>query len=104
MNNLHITDKECVCFHRYVWWIDGLVHFITPNITEGVPSEALIYGGRYGLIFADDTADVSAFGHITEYPSAQVTIGFTIPTEGGVTPDHTVLHDGPCLVEDISGL
>lgn len=67
-------------------------------------SEALIYGGKYGLIFAEDTADVSTYGHGTSYPSAEVTISFSIPTEGGVTPIHTVLHDGPCVVDDIAGL
>lgn len=92
------------CFIRFVWWISGLVHFTLPNITEGVPSEALIYGGKYGLIFAEDTADVSVFGHGTEYPSADVTVSFSFPTQGGVTPAHTVLHDGPCLVNDIAGL
>lgn len=89
---------------RYVWWISGLAHFTLPNITEGVPSEALLYGGKYGLIFADDTAETSTYGHVTDYPSADVTVAFTIPTEGGATPAHSVLHDGPCLVGDIAGI
>lgn len=69
-----------------------------------MPTDALIYGGKYGLIFADDTADISTFGHQTEYPSADVTIALSIPTEGGVTPAHAVLYDGPCEVNEFAGL
>lgn len=69
-----------------------------------MPTEATIYGGKYGLIFADDTADISTFGHDTQYPSADVTISFSIPTEGGVTPAHTVLYDGACEVNELAGV
>lgn len=76
------------------------MRFTLPNATEGMPSEAWIHGGKYGLIFAEDTEDV-AYGHGTEYPSSDATVAFSIPTEGNVTPKHTVLHDGPCLVNEI---
>lgn len=75
-----------------------------PNITDSSLGEVLIEGGKHGLIFADDTADVSAIGHDTRYPSDEVTISFSVPTLNGVTPAHTVLHDGPCIVNEVSGV
>lgn len=85
---------------QYVWFITGLVHLSLPNVTD----EAWVYGGKYGLIFADDTVDVSRWGHITKYPGADETVASTIPTENGTRPDHVVLHDGACEPGELSGI
>lgn len=63
-----------------------------PNGTD----EAWIQGGKNGLIFAEDTADISTFGHGTAYPSADETVALSLPTVGNVVPDHIVLHKGAC--------
>ena len=77
---------------RYVAFLSGVAHVTLPDN----PDTATIQGGRNGLIIAADTAAVSTKGHNTDYPSGQETIAIQIPTQGGVVPEHTVLHAGPC--------
>ncbi|EPQ55764.1 hypothetical protein GLOTRDRAFT_121223 [Gloeophyllum trabeum ATCC 11539] len=79
---------------QYVVFLSGLAHITLPNSTQ----EAWVQGGRNGMIFAADTADVSLLGHSTAYPSGDQTVAMQIPTEGGLVPNHTVLHSGPCVV------
>ncbi|KAI1340403.1 hypothetical protein F5Y15DRAFT_380578 [Xylariaceae sp. FL0016] len=84
---------------QYVWFISGLIHLTLPNATD----EAWVYGGRYGLIFADDTADVSGWGHRTRYPGSDETIALTVPVQDGKAPAYTVLHDGACDDGELAG-
>ena len=72
-------------------FLSGLAHVTLANSTV----EAYIQGGENGLIFAADTADVSAKGHSTNYPSMEETRAIQIPT-GGTIPQHNVLYSGPC--------
>lgn len=71
-----------------------------PNAT----GEAYVYGGKYGLIYADDTKDISSWGHITRYPGGDETIAVTFPVRDGINPEHMVLHDGPCTTEEAFGI
>ena len=75
-----------------------------PNTTESSTTSAWIQGGKYGLIVAVDTADVSRYGHITTYPSDSNTVSLQIPFAEGIAPEHTVIHDGPCGWEDAVGI
>lgn len=52
------------------------------------------------MILAVDTAAVSTFGHNTTYPSKETTVALQIPVEGGLVPNHTVVHTGPCVDGD----
>lgn len=77
---------------RYVGFVSGKAVVTLPNGTD----TATIYGGKHGLIFAADTKDKSTYGHITKYPSQDVTVLFQIPAANNQVPEHVVLHDGPC--------
>ncbi|KAI4201283.1 MAG: hypothetical protein LQ350_003320 [Teloschistes chrysophthalmus] len=77
---------------QYVAFTSGEAIISVPGSDE----KAFIKGGKYGLIFAADTASVSKKGHATQYPSDQETTAFQIPTADGEIPPHTVLHPGPC--------
>ncbi|KXG50934.1 uncharacterized protein PGRI_065060 [Penicillium griseofulvum] len=81
---------------QWVVFLSGLAHITLPDST----TEAWIEGGRNGVILALDTADVSALGHFTTYPSRDRTTSVVIPLEKGV-PSHRVLHDGPCQGEEL---
>jgi hypothetical protein len=59
-----------------------------------------VRGGEYGLIIAADTANVSALGHISTYPSEHVTTAFQMPTANGAVPKHVVLHNGACKAQE----
>lgn len=83
---------------RYVAFLSGLAHITLPNGTD----EAYVVGGKYGLILAADTANVSTGGHITRYPSGEATITLEMPTKGGAVPLHRVLHAGACTGADQS--
>lgn len=92
---------------RWVIFLSGLAHITLPhphrsNNTNNShkTDEAWILGGKNGAILALDTADVSAEGHITRYPSGEATIALQIPLEGGVPPKHRVLHAGACKSEE----
>src|SRR5258707_1535786 len=76
---------------RWVVFTSGLAHITLPNSTV----EAYVPGGKYGLIFAADTAALGAKGHSTNYPSDGETNVLQIPT-GGTIPRHNVLYTGPC--------
>lgn len=79
-------------------FLSGLAHVTLANST----AEAFISGGKNGLIFAADTADVSAKGHATNYPSKAETRAIQIPT-GGTIPPHNVLYSGPCKGQQVMG-
>jgi hypothetical protein len=83
---------------QWVVFLSGLAHVTLANSTE----EAFIFGGKNGLIFAADTAAVSAKGHATNYPSKEETRAIQIPT-GGTIPNHTVLYSGPCKGQQLYG-
>ena len=83
--------------NRYVAFLSGVAHVTLPDS----PEAATIHGGRNGLIIAADTADVSRKGHNTDYPSGQETTAIQIPTQGGMVPEHKVLHAGPCQKKEM---
>ncbi|KAI0600180.1 hypothetical protein F4775DRAFT_546534 [Biscogniauxia sp. FL1348] len=85
---------------QYVWFISGLVHLSLPSATP----EAWVYGGKYGLIYAEDTADVSGWGHRSQYPGSDETVALVVPVKDGVSPKHKVLHDGPCVTGELAGV
>ncbi|CZT22439.1 uncharacterized protein RCC_08309 [Ramularia collo-cygni] len=85
---------------QFVTFLSGLIHVTLPNSTD----DAWIIGGKYGLIFAEDTADVSEYGHGTEYPAKGDTIALEVPLAPGTKLNHTVLHAGGCMWEDQTGL
>ncbi|KAJ9144623.1 hypothetical protein NKR23_g5993 [Pleurostoma richardsiae] len=85
---------------QYVFFASGLIHLSLPNGTN----EAWIQGGKYGLIIAADTANVSAHGHRTRYPSDADSVAIQVPLAPGGEFDYVLLHDGACTAEEMSGL
>jgi hypothetical protein len=85
---------------RYVYFISGLAHITLPNAT----GEVWVQGGKYGLIIAADDAAVSKYGHTTSYPGDADTVALQVPFKGGVAPNHTVLHSGPCTWPEMTGI
>ena len=85
--------------------MSGLVHIKTPH--SGLPhrlNEVYVEGGRTGWILAADTADVADQGHITSSPGLQPTVIAQSTIKGNKPPEHSVLHNGPCLGGDLAGL
>ncbi|EKV04891.1 WD40 repeat-like protein [Penicillium digitatum] len=81
---------------QWVVFLSGLAHITLPTST----TEAWIEGGKNGAILALDTADVSALGHFTTYPSQERTTSVVIPLGKKGVPGHRVLHEGPCQEEE----
>ncbi|KAM7215891.1 hypothetical protein V8F06_008747 [Rhypophila decipiens] len=54
---------------------------------------------KSSVVIAADLKSVSTIaGHYTEFPSnTEPTILVQIPFEGDKAPEHTILHDGPCV-------
>jgi hypothetical protein len=84
---------------RLVFFASGLIHITVPNGTD----EAWIYGGKYGLTVAADTADVSRHGHSAQYPGNEATILLQVPFAAAGLK-HTVLHRGVCTYEEMAFL
>lgn len=82
---------------RWVVFLSGLAHITLPHSDK----EAWIRGGKEGAILALDTANVSDDGHITKYPSDEVTVAMQVPLKKKV-PGHRVLHSGACKGEEVS--
>ena len=56
--------------------------------------EAHVHASKNGLVFAGDTAALSARGRFTIF--TKETFLMQVPTAGGIVPPHTVLYTGPC--------
>ncbi|KAL8726451.1 MAG: hypothetical protein Q9181_006048 [Wetmoreana brouardii] len=82
---------------QYVAFTSGEAVISVP----GSDQKAYIKGGRDGLIFVADTANVSVKGHLTQYPSDKETTALQIPTANGTIPPHIVLHRGPCPQHEV---
>ncbi|OJJ44051.1 hypothetical protein ASPZODRAFT_33732, partial [Penicilliopsis zonata CBS 506.65] len=76
---------------QWVVFLSGLAHITLPHSID----DAWILGGEDGVILALDTAAVSD-GHITTYPSNEVTVALELPIAGSVVPEHRVLYSGAC--------
>lgn len=83
---------------RWVAFLSGLAHISLPHSDK----EAWIRGGKEGTILALDTASVSGDGHITKYPSDEVTVALQLPLKEKKVPGHQVLHGGACKGEEVS--
>lgn len=77
--------------------LEGLAHITLPDSD----AEAWIPGGQHGVLLALDTADVSAEGHYTNYPSER-TVALQIPLGAGGVPKHRVLHMGACSKAELN--
>ncbi|EAW10504.1 uncharacterized protein ACLA_049760 [Aspergillus clavatus NRRL 1] len=83
---------------QWVIFVSGLAHLTLPHSQD----EAWIRGGKHGMILALDTADVSADGHYTTYPSDEVTAAVVVPLKNGDgDPGHRVLHKGACNAAEL---
>jgi hypothetical protein len=86
-------------------FLSGLVHISIPNSTlPASQSEAWIQGGKYGILIAADTVDLSKNGHITDFPGGADTVIAQFPLEGGKVPEYKVLYTGPCRLNELVGL
>ncbi|KAK9855361.1 hypothetical protein MYU51_002829 [Penicillium brevicompactum] len=74
---------------------------LKPGFETSSEAEARVEGGKNGAILALDTADVSALGHYTTYPSKERTVALEIPLGEAGAPSHRVLHEGPCEGEEL---
>lgn len=63
-----------------------------------------MHGGKYGLIIAADTADRSARGHRTRYPSGSNTVALEIPIRDRDSFKYKVLHSGACHESETTGI
>ena len=77
-------------------FLSGLVHVTLPN-DESL--EAYFQAGD--IIIATDMMNVSATGHITDFPGSRDTMIAQFPLVGNVVPEHTVLHSGQCTKGDL---
>lgn len=98
--SLVTTDRPAYIYHRFVWFVSGLIHL---SLHRG-DDEAWIQGGKYGLIAAADTSDVSRHGHSTTYPSDADTVALAFPLAPDEKFEYTILRNGPCKEEDMIGL
>lgn len=96
-------DSLARSLNRWVVFTTGLAVVSIPG-DNSVNGTAYVSGGGFGAIFVTDTADASSHGHITRYPGITDTIALQIPTKDGRIPGHNVLHAGPCLAKDVTGL
>jgi hypothetical protein len=86
--------------YRFVLFTSGLAHI---SLYKG-DEEVWIQGGKYGLLIAADTADRTAHGHLTRYPSAADTVALTVPIKDREGFKYKVLHPGPCREDDMIGI
>ncbi|OIW26340.1 hypothetical protein CONLIGDRAFT_683328 [Coniochaeta ligniaria NRRL 30616] len=84
---------------QLVFFVAGLIHVSLPNRTD----EAWVQGGKYGLIIAADTANISTHGHRTQYPGNEATVALQVPF-ASTGLKYGVLHRGACNYEEMAFL
>ncbi|THW30491.1 hypothetical protein D6D25_05896 [Aureobasidium pullulans] len=85
---------------QYSMILQGLVHISLPSGKD----EIYIQPGPLSLLLVIDERNVSISGHITDFPGSETTLIAQFPVEGNKVPEHTVLHAGPCGLDDVRGL
>ncbi|GLA24908.1 hypothetical protein ACMYSQ_005970 [Aspergillus niger] len=80
---------------QWVIFLSGVAHITLPTSTD----EAWIVGGKNGAILALDTAEVSALGHSTTYPTEESTVVLEVALKE--IPGHRVLHGGACGEDEL---
>jgi hypothetical protein len=80
-----------------VIFLSGSVEITFPNSSAA----HVFHGGKHNIIFAADTADRSAFGHISTVLGEDLE-SIMVPLVGGGVPEHVVLHDGVCGVGELA--
>jgi hypothetical protein len=56
------------------------------------------------MLIAADLKEVAAQGHVTVFPGRERTLIAEFPVVDNKVPEHSVLHVGPCMGEDLAGL
>lgn len=75
-------------------FLSGNAHVSLPHVEdEGV----WLVAGVSGLIVA---ADTTGEGHVTRYPTDQVTTALAMPFLDGVVPPHELVGKGKCEASD----
>lgn len=98
---LHLPKSyRALIKHRYVAFTSGLAVVSLPDSKE----QAVVHGGKYGLIIAADIAPVSKQGHITRYPTDDTTTALQIRMKNNTPPQHSILHKGACRRDELSEL
>ncbi|PYH96234.1 hypothetical protein BO71DRAFT_397281 [Aspergillus ellipticus CBS 707.79] len=82
---------------QWVIFLSGVAHVTLPHSDD----EAWVVGGKNGAILALDTAEVSADGHSTDYPTQESTVALEVPL--AQVPGHRVLHSGACVAGEMDG-
>ncbi|KAF2774282.1 hypothetical protein EJ03DRAFT_322875 [Teratosphaeria nubilosa] len=89
---------------QFVAFLSGIIQVSLPNRTDA-GSVGWVVGGKFDIIYAEDTADLSRYGHITQYVSDESTIAIAIPVAnrtGSPLGQHKVLRaDGGCQTGDV---
>lgn len=67
----------------------------------GTPQEAIFEGGKNGLLFLMDTANLTETGHLSSTLDEQV-VSLQIPTEYSAIPEHKLLYHGQCNDAELS--
>ncbi|ETS87617.1 hypothetical protein PFICI_01445 [Pestalotiopsis fici W106-1] len=83
---------------QWVYFITGLAHITLPLSSD----QAWINGGKYGLVWIGDRANVSRLGHRIFFAEQSVTL--SLLSEDDREPTHTVVRQGACLPQDVLGL
>ncbi|KAG9658346.1 hypothetical protein KCU64_g4575, partial [Aureobasidium melanogenum] len=84
---------------QYSMILQGLVHISLPTSKD----EIYIQPGPLSILLVIDQRNVSISGHITNFPDSQTTLIAQFPVAGNQIPVHTVLHSGPCGLDDVRG-
>lgn len=80
--------------------LQGLVHLSLPTSKDDI----YLQPGPLSIILVIDQRNVSISGHITDFPGSEATLIAQFPVAENEVPVHTVLHSGPCGLDDVRGL
>ena len=92
-----LMTKTFTTLFRYNAILSGTLRITIPNSTQQVD----VHGGKYGLVIAADTPDVSKIGHVSSIVGKEELTMLMIPTAKGEIPPHRVIHGGPCEEHDL---
>jgi hypothetical protein len=80
--------------NRILVWIAGEGNFTLPYSDD----YAEVKPNKNGVVIA---TDVTGTGHRTNFPSDKWTESIELPLPFGELPEHTVLHEGVCVEDEV---
>ncbi|KAI6295570.1 hypothetical protein MCOR33_007551, partial [Pyricularia grisea] len=84
----------------WLFLLKGIFHF---TLSGNDSTDAYLTAGKFGFLFAADTADVNVTGYFNALLGNTEIVFARMATEGGRFPNYRIMHMGACNAIEMVG-